>query len=218
METLLKVVDLKKTFHINKVKSSGEVQKILRAVDGLNFDVYKGETFGIVGESGCGKSTLSRLILRLLEPTSGKIIYKGQDIQSFNKSEMKNYRRQAQMIFQDPYSSFHPSYTVREQIMDVTSMEGHETLMEQMGLEEAYLDALPHKLSGGQLQRCSILRALLMKPKLLLLDEPTSALDNLNQLDIMKLIVKHIEGMGVLLITHDGDLAHWCADEIVTLS
>ena len=96
-------------------------------------------------------------------------------------------------------------------------MEGYETLMKQMGLDDSHLDSLPHKLSGGQLQRCSILRALLMKPKLLLLDEPTSALDNLNQLDIMKLIVNHIEGMGVLLITHDGDLARWCADEIVTL-
>jgi peptide/nickel transport system ATP-binding protein len=96
-------------------------------------------------------------------------------------------------------------------------MEGYGSLLNQMGLEESLLDALPHKLSGGQLQRCSILRALLMKPKLLLLDEPTSALDNLNQLDIMKLIVHNLSGMGVLLITHDGDLARWCADEIVTL-
>ena len=86
-----------------------------------------------------------------------------------------------------------------------------------MGLREDHLDSLPHRLSGGQLQRCSILRSLLMKPKLLLLDEPTSALDNLNQVDIMKLIVSHLEGMGVLLITHDAELARWCADEIVTL-
>ena len=97
-------------------------------------------------------------------------------------------------------------------------MEGYQELLEQMGLEEYHLDMLPHKLSGGQLQRCSILRALLMKPELLLLDEPTSALDNLNQLEIMKLIVNHITGMGVLLITHDGDLARWCADEIITLT
>jgi peptide/nickel transport system ATP-binding protein len=101
--------------------------------------------------------------------------------------------------------------------MEVASMEGYESLLEEMGLEESLLDALPHKLSGGQLQRCSILRAVLMRPKLLLLDEPTSALDNLNQLDIMKLIVKQVDGMGVLLITHDGDLAAWCADEIVRL-
>ncbi len=97
-------------------------------------------------------------------------------------------------------------------------MSGYRELMERMGLDEEHLDALPHKLSGGQLQRCSILRALLMKPKLLLLDEPTSALDNLHQLDIMKLVVENLDGMGVLLITHDADLAQWCADEIITLA
>jgi len=168
--------------------------------DNFSLSLKVGEIKAIVGPSGVGKSTLFELILGHRKPLSGII-------RSLSFSQ----------VFQDPYSSFHPTYTVREQIMDVTSMEGYGDLMEQMGLAEELLDALPHKLSGGQLQRCSILRALLMKPKLLLLDEPTSALDNLNQLDIMKLIVKHIEGMGVLLITHDGDLAQWCADEIVTL-
>ncbi len=168
--------------------------------DDFSLTLGEGEIKAIVGPSGVGKSTLFELILGHRKPSSGSI-----DSSSYSQ------------VFQDPYSSFHPTYTVREQIMEVTSMDGHAELLEQMGLEEAHLDALPHKLSGGQLQRCSILRALLMKPKLLLLDEPTSALDNLNQLDIMKLIVDHIEGMGVLLITHDGDLARWCADEIITL-
>lgn len=160
-----------------------------------------GEIKAIVGKSGVGKSTLFELILGRLKPHSGVITHE-----------------RVSQVFQDPYTSFHPTYTVREQIGDVTSMEGYETLLGQMGLEESHLDTLPHKLSGGQLQRCSILRALLMKPKLLLLDEPTSALDNLNQLDIMKLIVEHLEGMGVLLITHDSHLAQWCADEIIPLS
>lgn len=160
-----------------------------------------GEIKAITGPSGVGKSTLFELILGHHKPQSGEII----------SSPLSQ-------VFQDPYTSFHPTYTIRNQIADVVSMEGYGELLTQMGLEEVHLDSLPHHLSGGQLQRCSILRALLMKPKLLLLDEPTSALDNLNQLDIMKLIVNHIEGMGVLLITHDGDLAAWCADEIIALA
>lgn len=159
-----------------------------------------GEIKAIVGPSGVGKSTLFELILGRLRAESGTI----------------TASRLAQ-VFQDPYSSFHPSYIIRDQISEVASMDGYRQLMEKMGLEESLLDTLPHKLSGGQLQRCSILRALLMKPQLLLLDEPTSALDNLNQLDIMKLIISDIEHMGILLITHDAALADWCADEIIKL-
>lgn len=169
--------------------------------ENFSLQLHQGEIKAIVGPSGVGKSTLFELILGRLKSDSGSI-----QIQPLSQ------------VFQDPYSSFHPSYRVRDQIREVAVMEGYEKLMVQMGLEEAHLDSLPHRLSGGQLQRCSILRALLMKPKLLLLDEPTSALDNLNQLDIMKLIVEHLEGMGVLLITHDSHLARWCADEIITLA
>lgn len=169
-------------------------------LDGFNLTLKAGEIKAIVGPSGAGKSTLFSLILGERKPMSGLI-----------RTESLS------QVFQDPYTSFHPTYSIRNQICDVAAMIGYEPLMEAMGLEEMHLDALPHRLSGGQLQRCSILRALLMKPRLLLLDEPTSALDNLNQLDIMKLIVGHIEGMGVLLITHDMGLARWCADEIINL-
>lgn len=163
--------------------------------------VAQGQIKAIVGPSGVGKSTLFELILGRSKPHKGVIA-----------------TASLSQVFQDPYSSFHPSYRIRDQIAEVASLEGYEALMMKMGLNEEYLNALPHKLSGGQLQRCSILRALLMKPKLLLLDEPTSALDNLNQLDIMKLIVSNLEGMGVLLITHDAHLAQWCADEIIVLT
>jgi peptide/nickel transport system ATP-binding protein len=169
--------------------------------DNFSLSLGAGEVKVILGPSGVGKSTLFELILGRLKPQSG-------NISTVALSQ----------VFQDPYSSFHPTYTIREQITDVVSMKGYKSLLVVMGLDENHLDSLPHKLSGGQLQRCSILRALLMKPKLLLLDEPTSALDNLNQLDIMKLIMGHLGDMGILIITHDESLAHWCADEIINLT
>lgn len=168
--------------------------------DNFNLKVHAGQIKAIVGPSGVGKSTLFEIILGRSKPHRGTI-------KAATLSQ----------VFQDPYSSFHPSYSIRDQISEVASMEDSEELMDKMGLSAEYLSALPHKLSGGQLQRCSILRALLMKPKLLLLDEPTSALDNLNQLEIMKLIVSNLDGMGVLLITHDAHLAQWCADETIRL-
>jgi peptide/nickel transport system ATP-binding protein len=159
-----------------------------------------GEIKAIVGPSGAGKSTLFELILGNLKPQRGTL-----------------EAARASMVFQDPYSSFHPSYTVVKQIRDVADISGMARYLEDMGIDEALLHKLPHELSGGQLQRLSILRALLMKPKLLLLDEPTSALDNVIQLDVMQLLLKHLRDVGMLLITHEIDLAKWCADEIVEI-
>ncbi|NOQ31488.1 MAG: ATP-binding cassette domain-containing protein [Helicobacteraceae bacterium] len=159
-----------------------------------------GQIKAIVGKSGVGKSTLFELILKNIDPFSGTI--KAENISQ---------------VFQDPYSSFHPSFTIIDQIKDVAPIDGIDKLCEQMNLEKDLLEVLPHKLSGGQLQRCSIIRAMLMKPSLLLLDEPTSALDNIIQLDVMKMLVKNLDTMGMLLITHDLDLASWCADDIIEL-
>ena len=163
-------------------------------------EVKKGELKAIVGESGAGKSTLFELILKNLKPLSGTL-----------KSS-----RCAQ-VFQDPYSSFHPSYTLLSQIEDVAPLDELEKYLSLINLERSLLHKLPHELSGGQLQRASILRAILMKPDLLLLDEPTSALDNVIQLEVMQMLMQHLDSMAMLLITHDMELAEWCADEIVKI-
>ncbi len=166
----------------------------------FSLSLNAGEIKAIVGPSGAGKSTLFELILGHLRPRNGTI-----------------EAGRVAMVFQDPYSSFHPSYTLYNQIRDVAPMDGMEAYMETMQLERALLHKYPHELSGGQLQRCSILRALLMKPDLLLLDEPTSALDNVTQLDVMQMLIKMLGEMGMLLITHEIDLARWCADTIIKI-
>ncbi len=168
--------------------------------ENFSITLKEGELKAIVGESGAGKSTLFELILGNIKPHKGSI-----EISSVSE------------IFQDPYSSFHPSYTLLHQIKDVAPLNRLESLMETMNLGHDLLLKLPHELSGGQLQRASILRAMLMQPQLLLLDEPTSALDNVIQLEVMKMLVSNLDSMGMLLITHDMDLAKWCADEIIRI-
>ena len=168
--------------------------------DDFSLTLKRGEIKAVVGASGSGKTTLFEIILGNLKPFSG-------DLKSSRVSQ----------VFQDPYTSFHPAYSIINQIKDVASLDGLELFLNEMDLERALLDKQPHELSGGQLQRCSIVRALLMKPELLLLDEPTSALDNVIQLDVMKLLLKHLDKTAMLLITHELDLAHWCADEIIEI-
>ena len=168
--------------------------------ENLSLTLKKGEIKAIVGESGAGKSTLFELILQNLKPLKGTI-----------KSA------KISQVFQDPYSSFHPSYTLLNQIEEVASLEGMHAILHTLNLEKNLLLKLPHELSGGQLQRASILRAMLMRPELLLLDEPTSALDNVIQLEVMQMLLQNLDTMGMLLITHDMDLARWCADEIIIL-
>jgi peptide/nickel transport system ATP-binding protein len=160
-----------------------------------------GQIKAIVGASGAGKSTLFELLLGTLKPHTGTI----------------QATKQCSEVFQDPYSSFHPSYTIINQIEDVADTTEIEKYTKRLDLDSELLKKLPHELSGGQLQRASILRALLMKPKLLLLDEPTSALDNVIQLEVMQMLLEHLEDMGMLLITHDIELARWCADEVIEI-
>ena len=166
----------------------------------FSLSLKRGEVKAIVGASGSGKTTLFELILGNLKPFKGEI----------KVSKLSQ-------VFQDPYSSFHPSYSIINQIEDVASLDGIDEYLEVMNLDAALLNKLPHELSGGQLQRASIVRALLMKPELLLLDEPTSALDNVIQLDVMQMLMSQLEHIGILLITHDSDLASWCADDIIEI-
>ena len=166
----------------------------------FSLHVNVGEVVAILGASGSGKSTLFELITQNLTPKSGKI-------EALRVSQ----------IFQDPYTSFHPTYTILNQIEDVASLEGYESICEALDLDKTLLSQKPHQLSGGQLQRCSILRALLMKPDLILADEPTSALDNITGLHVMQLLIQFLDRVGILLITHDKNLASWCANRVIEL-
>ena len=168
----------------------------------FNLTLHKGEVIAIVGPSGCGKTTLFELICKNLTPLQGEI--KALKVSS---------------IYQDPYSSFHPTYTIIEQIKDVVnSLDELDELLKNLSLQKEFLYKKPHEFSGGQLQRCSILRSLLMKPEVLLVDEPTSALDNVIALEVMQLLMKFLHKCGILLITHDMALASWCSKTIINLN
>jgi peptide/nickel transport system ATP-binding protein len=169
----------------------------------FSLELNKNELVTIFGKSGSGKTTLFELILGSLKPITGTI----------EKSKIA-------MIFQDPFNSFHPTYKIIDQIKDVVGEifeNSLEELLKKLSLQKDLLYKKPYELSGGQLQRCSILRAILMKPDLLLVDEPTSALDNIIAYDVMKLLIKLLDNCGILLITHDLDMATWCSDKIIRL-
>ena len=169
----------------------------------FSLSLKQGELITIFGKSGSGKTTLFELIMGTIKPQKGTI-----------------EKKDLSLIFQDPYNSFHPTYPILEQIKDVVQRDFDDELksfLEELNLEEELLIKKPHELSGGQLQRCSILRALLMKPKLLLVDEPTSALDNIMAYDVMKLLIKYLDSCAILLITHDEQMAKWCSDKIIRL-
>jgi peptide/nickel transport system ATP-binding protein len=173
--------------------------------DNFSLTLKKGEVVSIVGESGSGKSTLFELITDNLKPISGTI-----------------NRKKTATIYQDPYTSFHPTYSIIEQIKDVVGQQKLYTdldfYLEKLMVDKELLYKQPKSLSGGQLQRCSILRALLLEPELLLADEPTSALDNITTLEVMKLLISFLDKFAILLITHDNDLASWCSDKIIDIT
>lgn len=190
--------------------------RLLRAVDGVSFRVRRGETVGLVGESGCGKSTLGRLVLRLVEPTFGRVVYDGRDIVPLSQRELRPLRRKMQIIFQDPYSSLNPRMTVREivgeaiQIHKLAKTKSDEeamvaTLLQKVGLRPDVMQRYPHEFSGGQRQRIGIARALAVQPEFIVCDEPISALDVSIQAQIVNLLMDLQDELGVafLFISHD---------------
>ncbi|MDI3475620.1 MAG: hypothetical protein PWQ79_2082 [Thermococcaceae archaeon] len=210
-EPILKVENLKKYFPIRGLlRTVGYV----KAVDGVSFEINKGETFGLVGESGCGKTTTGRTILRLIEPTDGNITFEGKDVTRLKGEEMKWFRRKAQIMFQDPYSSLNPRQTVFEIIMEPVRFHGIEVddpeefvikLLESVGLNEMHLYRYPHEFSGGQRQRIALARLLALKPEFIVLDEPTSALDVSVQATILNMMkeLQREHGFTYLFISHD---------------
>ncbi len=213
-ETILKVDGLKKYFDIK----GGIFQRTVghvKAVDGVSFQLKKGETLGLVGESGCGKSTTGRTILRLLEKTDGSVIYKGQDINKLKKSELRKLRTDMQIVFQDPYSSLNPRMTVGESIGEavihheiVGKKDSRDLILETMkicGLSKYQIDRYPHEFSGGQRQRIGIARALILNPSFIVADEPVSALDVSIQAQIINLLsdLQEKRDLTYLFISHD---------------
>jgi oligopeptide/dipeptide ABC transporter ATP-binding protein len=225
---LLKVEGLKKYFPVRR----GFFQKVagwIKAVDGVDLVIHQGKTLGLVGESGCGKSTTGRLILKLLEPDSGKIIYKNQDITSLPQDSMKPLRKDIQIIFQDPYGSLNPRMTVGQSIEEglrTLGVKGHVErnkkigqLLELVGIGPGSADRYPHEFSGGQRQRIGIARALSVEPSLIVCDEPVSALDVSIQAQIINLLteLQHRLALTYLFISHDLSVIEYLSDMVAVM-
>ncbi|GAE28264.1 oligopeptide transport ATP-binding protein OppF [Halalkalibacter wakoensis JCM 9140] len=225
---LLKVNDLKQYFPI-KGGMLGRTVNHVKAVDGVSFTVYEGETVSIVGESGCGKSTTGRAILRLDEPTSGAVEFQGEDLLSLNKAQMRKKRKDLQIIFQDPYASINPRQTVRQildealEIQNVVPRSERDAkireLMDTVGLGAHQIDRFPHEFSGGQRQRIGIARALSVNPKLIICDEAVSALDVSIQAQVLNLL-KRLQRefqLTYLFISHDLGVVRHISDRVIVM-
>jgi oligopeptide transport system ATP-binding protein len=225
MPALLQVRSLTKHFRLPGGWLSGGTRYVY-AVDGVDFEIAAGEVFGLVGESGCGKTTLGRMVLRLIEPTAGQVIFDGHSLTALKREQMRHMRQQMQVVFQNPLSSLSPRFKVEQIVAEpltthraLPKQQIHGRvleLLEQVGLGKQHLDRFPHEMSGGQCQRVAVARALAVNPKLLVLDEPTSALDVSVQAQIINLLddLKKLHGLTYLFISHDLNIVQHISDRI----
>ncbi|MEV4247120.1 dipeptide ABC transporter ATP-binding protein [Streptosporangium canum] len=227
-EPLLSVQDLQKYFPVTKGLLKRQVGAV-KAVDGISFDVFKGETLGVVGESGCGKSTMGRLVTRLLEPTGGKVMFEGQDITHMSQGRLRPLRRDMQMIFQDPFSSLNPRHTVGAIVGAPFRIQGIKTehgtkkavqdILELVGLNPEHYNRYPHEFSGGQRQRIGIARTLALKPKMIIADEPVSALDVSIQAQVVNLLedLQNELDLTYVVIAHDLSVVRHISDRVAVM-
>lgn len=228
MDNLIEIKNVYKTYVSKKNAFSKDTIETI-AVNNVSFNIKKGEIKGLVGESGCGKTTLGNMILKLLDITEGEILFKGENIKNFNKKETKNFRKSAQMIFQNPYSSLNPKMKIKDilieplRIFNYPKREIQNSLfeiIESVGLNENDLNRYPHEFSGGQRQRIAIARALILRPEFIVADEPVSALDVSIQAQIINLLIdlKEKYKLTYLFISHDLNVVKYLCDNVVIMN